>query len=684
MSATPPTDPLDTDDPRTTRPASRLKQRGPRVRFGRHPDPSISVPEVWEAADSLATCAPSISVPEVWEAADSLATLAAPDLSIPNRLTVEPTPPLPSTRLPTSCSSFGAPTPSPATSCSKPLGEGGMGIVCKARQVSLNRLVALKMILGGHRAGPKDLIRFLAEAEAVASIKHPNVVQVHEYGEADDRPFLAMEYLPGGTLAERLKRDGRLEPQAAAELVARLARAVQAAHDQGIVHRDLKPANVLFDADGRAQGHRLRPGQAADGATRPQTQAVMGTPAYMSPEQAQGKTKFVGPQADVYALGVILYECLTGTRPFDDEDTRFCSAGSWWTTRAAQPHVPGLPRDLELIALKCLAKDPRSATRPPLPWPKTSPISSPESRSPSGSPPVRAGAKWARRKPTLAAAYLLTFVAGPPRLRGQPRRPLEEGRGGEGRPKPHERRVEGQGRREEGQAEVDRPVRDWPGRVWADHAGRPSGVARQQHRRCPRPPGGNAGDLRGWGWRYVPASATADCSNTRGTPTGRSRCRGAPTACASPPPASMGPLGSGTVVLSGAQLVVLKGHASWYVPASFSPDGSRRPHRQPRRHGAGRLFSRQPGIPAEGEGAADKPSRGRRAWRDRRAPPCHPARPKPDRAAGRGPRRVQVLSPRVDEDKRPFGGRRRALLFLRRELSLVIAFQTVRLVARIA
>ena len=200
----------------------------------------------------------------------------------------------------------------------EPLGEGGMGVVWKARQVKLNRLVALKMVLGEQRAGSKELIRFLAEAEAVAAVKHPHVVQVYEYGEADGRPFLAMEYLPGGSLADRLKRTGRLDPKAAAELVATLAGAVQAAHDLGIVHRDLKPGNVLYDEHGQPKVTDFGLAKRAGGSDLTATQAVMGTPAYMAPEQARGETKFVGPQADVYSLGVILYECLTGTRPFDD------------------------------------------------------------------------------------------------------------------------------------------------------------------------------------------------------------------------------------------------------------------------------------------------------------------------------------------------------------------------------
>src|SRR5262245_26879365 len=128
----------------------------------------------------------------------------------------------------------------------EPLGEGGMGVVWKARQVKLNRTVALKMVLGEQRAGSKDLIRFLADAEAVAAVRHPHVVQVYEYGDAAGRPFLAMEYLPGGSLAARLRRAGPLDPAGGAELVARLADAVQAAHELGIVHRDLKPATDLF------------------------------------------------------------------------------------------------------------------------------------------------------------------------------------------------------------------------------------------------------------------------------------------------------------------------------------------------------------------------------------------------------------------------------------------------------
>ena len=287
-----------------------------------------------------------------------------------------------------------------------------MGVVYKARQEGLNRLVALKVILGGRRAGPKDLIRFLAEAEAVASIKHPHVVQVHEYGEADGRPFLAMECLTGGSLADRLKRVGKLEPRAAAELLARLAQGVQAAHDQGIVHRDLKPGNVLFDAHDEPKVTDFGLAKHGKGTDLTQTHAVMGTPAYMSPEQAQGQAKFVGPAADIYALGVILYECLAGVRPFDEADSFvLLSRVVDEEPRPPRHHVPGLPRDLELIALKCLQKNPADR------YPGADELAEDLRRFLAGEPILarkssvaRLAWLWCRRNP-LPAALTATLLA---------------------------------------------------------------------------------------------------------------------------------------------------------------------------------------------------------------------------------------------------------------------------------
>jgi serine/threonine protein kinase len=204
------------------------------------------------------------------------------------------------------------------------LGRGGMGVVYKARQVALQRVVALKMIRS-MGASAVEAARFLVEAEAVAASKHPNVVQVYEYGEREGQAFIALEFLAGGSLADRLRPAQAGNPQSqlaaaqAADLVAQVADGVQAAHDQGVVHRDLKPGNILFDEAGQPKVADF--GLARRGVSdMTATGAVMGTPSYMAPEQARGATKFVGPTADVYALGVILYECLAGRVPFQGED----------------------------------------------------------------------------------------------------------------------------------------------------------------------------------------------------------------------------------------------------------------------------------------------------------------------------------------------------------------------------
>jgi serine/threonine protein kinase len=247
------------------------------------------------------------------------------------------------------------------------LGRGAMGVVYKARQIKLNRIVALKMVLDPQHANPKELSRFMVEAQAVAAIRHPNVVQVYDSGEVDGRPYLAMECVAGGSLVKHLRATGKLAPVAAAELMMKIARGVQAAHESGIVHRDLKPHNVLLDPPppGAAPGTWGEPkvtdfGLAKRGGSSELTQtgAVLGTPAYMAPEQARGESKSVGPAADVYALGIILYECLTGTVPFNGDDV-------WSVIRQVMSTEPepiarraaGVPRDLDLICRKCLEKE---------------------------------------------------------------------------------------------------------------------------------------------------------------------------------------------------------------------------------------------------------------------------------------------------------------------------------------
>lgn len=292
------------------------------------------------------------------------------------------------------------------------VGEGGMGVVYRARDTRLNRIVALKMVQSEAALSPVS-IRFLAEAEAVAAVKHPNVVQVYEYGEAGGGPFLALEYLSGGTLADRLKACGRIPPQDAAQLLAKVADGVAAAHARGIVHRDLKPANVLFDesCEPKVTDFGLARRTAASGVT--QTGAVMGTPPYMSPEQAGGKTRFIGPQSDVWSMGVMLYECLAGERPFVAESLEEMLA----KVRSAEfvplrTRVKRVPRDLDTIVSRCLGKDPADR------YPGARELADDLARFVRGEPiaarPVGRAerlARWVRRNPTRAAAWGMSGLA---------------------------------------------------------------------------------------------------------------------------------------------------------------------------------------------------------------------------------------------------------------------------------
>jgi tRNA A-37 threonylcarbamoyl transferase component Bud32 len=244
------------------------------------------------------------------------------------------------------------------------LGKGGMGIVYKARQERLNRVVALKMILHAEHAGPEERRRFLAEAKAVARLQHPNIVQVHEVNELNGLPFFSLEHCGGGSLADKL--DGTPWPATkAAELIEVLARATAVAHQAGIVHRDLKPANVLLTEDGTpkiADFGLVKFVSTESRASSPGTQtgAIMGTPSYMAPEQASGKSRQVGPTADVYALGVMLYELLTGRPPFKasaplDTVLQVLNADMVFVRRLQ----PTVPKDLETICHKCLEKEPQ-------------------------------------------------------------------------------------------------------------------------------------------------------------------------------------------------------------------------------------------------------------------------------------------------------------------------------------
>jgi tetratricopeptide (TPR) repeat protein/predicted Ser/Thr protein kinase len=332
---------------------------------------------------------------------------AAPPSFVPGLGTVPPrtvpwSPPTPMGRAPTF----------PGYVVVEELGHGGMGVVYLARQLTPNRLVALKVLKASHALG-RARTRFRAEAELIARLQHPNIIAIYEVGEHQDEPFFAMEYVEGGSLRERTR--GLAQPAVeAARITATLARAMHHAHQRGILHRDLKPANILRAADGTLKITDFGLAKQLDAPDGPtQTGDLLGTPSYMAPEQAEGRLRDISTVTDVYALGAILYELLTGRPPFLAE-------GVTETLRQVVQQPPvrpsvlqrKLPRDVETICLKCLEKNPRDRyasaealaedlerflelrpirARRSLPWERV--------------------AKWARRRPTAAALLAVTLCA---------------------------------------------------------------------------------------------------------------------------------------------------------------------------------------------------------------------------------------------------------------------------------
>jgi eukaryotic-like serine/threonine-protein kinase len=293
------------------------------------------------------------------------------------------------------------------------VGRGGMGVVYRAWQQGLNRLVAIKMVLHADHAGPELLARFRIEAEAVARLQHPNIVQIYEIGEQEGRPFVTLEFLEGGSLAQLLRREP-LSGKQAAELIETLARAVHAVHQKGVVHRDLKPGNVLLTAGGLPKITDFGLAKLMiGGSEQTQTGMMLGTPSYMAPEQADGAAAEVGPSADIHALGAILYEMLTGRPPFQGETV----ADTLRQLTSQEPIPPrrvraGSARDLDTICLKCLEKGPRQR------YADAQTLADDLARFRAGEPILArpAGrlqrlAKWGRRRPAAAALILICALA---------------------------------------------------------------------------------------------------------------------------------------------------------------------------------------------------------------------------------------------------------------------------------
>jgi WD40 repeat protein len=463
------------------------------------------------------------------------------------------------------------------------LGRGGMGVVYQARQAGLGRLVALKMLLHAGHADEAQRERIRSEAQAVARLRHPHIVQVYEVGEHGGLPYFSLEFCEGGSLADRLA-GGPLPPAEAARLVGAVAGAVQAAHGAGVVHRDLKPSNVLLLADGTPKVADFSLAKRLDQAGQTQTGAVLGTPSYMAPEQAGGKVKEVGPAADVYALGAVLYECLTGRPPFRGptpvETVLQVLSDEPVPVRRLQP---GVPRDLETVCHKCLQKEPHRR------YPTARALADDlrafgEGRPVAARPVGRAERawRWCRRNPAVAgllaavaAALVLGAViswafavraAASARLAREEKRQADLAREQADAKEREARESERQARGEKARAEwllyasqMARAHREW-------ETGNRS--AAWQSLRATRP------ELRGWEYRYVAALLSRDerifYGHTREVRAVAWGPDGQRLATASE---------DGTARVwdarTGRELLALPGHAQGVSGVAYSPDGKR-------------------------------------------------------------------------------------------------------------
>jgi serine/threonine-protein kinase len=289
------------------------------------------------------------------------------------------------------------------------LGRGGMGVVYKARQTELDRIVALKMILQSHLASPEHVRRFQAEAKAAAKLRHSHIVQIHEVGQLNGQDFFTMEYIEGESLAQMLSRRPTDMPEAV-RILAAITRAVDHLHKHGVIHRDLKPSNILLDAEGvpYLTDFGLAKVFLAGDANPTATGIIAGTPSYMAPEQAAGRAEEIGPAADIYSLGAILYELLTGQPPFTADNPLDILldvlSGDPTLPRRLNPKIP---RPLELICLKCLQKS------PPDRYASAGELADDLNRFARGEPPMVRPPNlaqrfwgWTRRQPALASRLI--------------------------------------------------------------------------------------------------------------------------------------------------------------------------------------------------------------------------------------------------------------------------------------
>jgi len=295
------------------------------------------------------------------------------------------------------------------------VGRGGQGVVFRARQKSLNRTVALKVISLGQWASKAHVKRFRLEAEAAARLEHPGIVPIHEVGERDGSCYFSMKFVEGGQVDEVVRRTP-ISIRQAAELIAKVARTVHYAHEHGILHRDIKPGNILLDQKGEPHLTDFGLARLVEmESTMTRTMEVLGTPSYMAPEQAGGNNAAVSSATDVYGLGAVLYQLLTGQPPFAG-GTTYETIKLLLDTEPRQPRLlnPKIDRDLSTICLKCLEKDPKRRYSSALAlaedlehWLKHEPIQARRTGI------FTRGKKWVRRNPTsaLLAASLVALAA---------------------------------------------------------------------------------------------------------------------------------------------------------------------------------------------------------------------------------------------------------------------------------